>query len=182
MTIYAMLADGFEEVEALAVADVCLRAGIQVKLVSIMGRDVVQGAHGIRVTCEMQVEQADFDACDMIFLPGGMPGTNYLYECQLLKDKIEEFAKAGKYLSAICAAPSILGRMGLLEGKEAICFPGFEEKLLGAKVIAGAKVVKSGNIFTSRGMGTAIDLGLAIVEEVCSSDAAEKLAETIQYH
>jgi len=180
MTVYAMLADGFEEVEALAVVDVLKRAEIEVCMVSITEKRLVTGAHQIGVSADICFGEADFDKCDMIFLPGGMPGTLNLKNHKGLAGKIKNFDKSGKKLAAICAAPSILGEMGLLDGKRAVCFPGFEDSLKGA-VITNERVVMDGNIFTSKGMGTALDLGLEIVKHVISAEKSEELARTIQY-
>lgn len=180
MTVYTMLADGFEEVEALAVVDVLKRTDIDVKMVSIMEQIWVKGAHGIPVSADILFHKADFDKCDMIFLPGGMPGTLNLKKHKGLTEQIRNFESSGRKLAAICAAPSILGEMGLLEGKQAICFPGFEDSLKGAE-ITNERVVVDGNIFTSKGMGTAIDLGLEIVKYLISEEKSEELAKTIQY-
>lgn len=180
MTVYTMLADGFEEVEALAVVDVLKRADMEVKLVSVSGKEVVAGTHGIRIMTDLTFRNADFDGCDMIFLPGGMPGTVHLKEHAGLMRQIREFYEKGKWLAAICAAPSIFGGMGILEGKKAICFPGFEKYLRGAE-ITEERVVLDGHIFTSRGMGTAIDLGLEIVKYLIGEEQSEELAKSIQY-
>lgn len=180
MTVYTILADGFEEVEALAVVDVLMRAGIEVKTISIMEHKIVEGAHKIGVRADKLFFETDFNLCDMIFLPGGMPGTIHLGNHEGLKKKLQEFADRGKYLAAICAAPSVLGKMGLLDGKKAIAFPGFEDKLEGA-VITNERVVKDGKIFTAKGMGTALDLGLAIVAEFMGENMAAELAKSIQY-
>lgn len=180
MVVYTILADGFEEVEALAVVDILKRAGMDVRTVSIMGYLQTTGAHKIGVQADILYEDADFNKCDMIFLPGGMPGTKYLAAHQGLRQQLEKFAQEEKWLAAICAAPSVLGELGLLQGRKAICYPGFESKLLGAD-ITNCRVVKDGHIFTSKGMGTAIDLGLAIVEEMLGNEETEELAKTIQY-
>lgn len=180
MTVYTMLADGFEEVEALAVVDVLKRAELDVQMVSTTGQRLVAGAHNIGVFADIHFEEADFDKCDMIFLPGGMPGTLNLKNHKGLAEQIESFHKTGKRLAAICAAPSILGEMGILEGKRAICFPGFEKTLKGAE-LTDEKVVTDGTVFTSKGMGTAIDLGLEIVKYLVSEEKSEELARSIQY-
>lgn len=180
MIVYAMLAEGFEEVEALAVVDVLKRAEIEVCMVSVTGQRLVTGAHQIGVSADICFEEADFNRCDMIFLPGGMPGTLNLKNHKGLTEQIRNFDKSGKKLAAICAAPSILGEMGILDGKHAICFPGFEDSLKGA-TITDKRVVTDGNIFTSKGMGTALDLGLEIVKHVISKEKSEELARTIQY-
>lgn len=180
MTVYTMLADGFEEVEALAVIDVLKRADYEVKTVSIQDKEVVAGAHNIGIVADLTWRRTDFDQCDMIFLPGGMPGTMHLKEHAGLAEQIREFDRQGKWLAAICAAPSVFGGLGILEGKKAICFPGFEKYLTGAD-ITPERVVLDGHIFTSKGMGTAIDLGLAIVKEISGEKVSEELAKSIQY-
>lgn len=180
MTVYAMLADGFEEVEALAVVDVLKRAEIEVYIVSVTGEKLVTGAHQIGICADICFDEADFDKCDMIFLPGGMPGTLNLKNHKGLTEQIRNFDKSGKKLAAICAAPSILGELGILNGKRAICFPGFEDSLRGA-IITDERAVTDGTIFTSKGMGTAIDLGLEIVKYMAGKEKSEELAKTIQY-
>ncbi len=180
MRVYTMLADGFEEVEAIAVIDLLLRAGIEVDTVSISDQLAVNGAHGIQITANCLFEEVDFEQCDMIFLPGGMPGTKNLDTHEGLKQQITQFNVSGKWLAAICAAPSVFGKMGILNGRKAICFPGFEEALHGAEIV-NQPVVCDDHIFTSKGMGTAIDLGLAIIEKVVGKEQAEEMARTIQY-
>ena len=173
MTVYTMLADGFEEVEALAVVDVLKRAEIEVFMVSVMEEKLVTGAHQINVCADMCFDEADFDKC-------GMPGTLNLKNHKGLIEQIKSFDKSGKKLAAICAAPSILGELGLLNQKRAVCFPGFEDSLKGA-ILVNKRAVTDGNIFTSKGMGTALDLGLEIVKHVAGSEKSEELARTIQY-
>lgn len=179
--IAAFLATGFEEVEALAVIDVLRRAGVLVDMVSITADKEVTGAHEIAIVADKNIADISFEEYDGLFLPGGMPGTNNLDNCDILTEKIVEFNAAGKLLAAICAAPKVFGRLGILKGKEAICYPGFEEFLEGAKVCENAKVVKADNIFTSRGMGTALDLGLDLVAEMIGKEEAQELKKAIQY-
>lgn len=180
-TVATFLADGFEEVEALAVVDLCRRAGINTILVSVTEREVVVGSHEIAVTTDKLLKDLDFDAVDMIFLPGGMPGTVNLENCKPLMEQIKSFDEQGKCISAICAAPRIFGRMGLLQGRNACSYPAMEEDLTGAEV-SRKPVEVSEHITTSRGMGTAIDLGLAIVERFCGKEKADNLAEAIIYN
>ncbi len=174
------LADGFEEIEALTVVDLLRRAGIDITMTSIMGRKSVKGSHGIAIEADALLEEADFDSADMLILPGGQPGTTNLFACEPLKDRIKEFNDKGKLLSAICAAPTVYGKMGLLEGKKATCYPGCEKDLIGADTQI-TEVIKDGNFITSRGMGTAIPFGLAIIEEYLGSDAAEDMAKKIVF-
>lgn len=179
--IAAMLADGFEEVEALAVIDILRRAGIEITMISIMeNRNQVVGAHGITVTADALLDDITFSGYDGIFLPGGMPGTDNLDKCNELCDVISEFNNENKLLVAICAAPKVYGRLGILRGRKATCFPGFERELLGAEIVYD-RVVCDGNVVTGRGMGTAIDLGLKLVAMLKNEGEAEELSKTIQY-
>ncbi|MCR5405063.1 MAG: DJ-1/PfpI family protein [Butyrivibrio sp.] len=174
------LADGFEEIEALTVVDLLRRAGIEITMVSIMGRKSVTGSHKITVEADALLEEADFEGADMLILPGGMPGTGNLFECDVLKEKIKEFHDSNKLLAAICAAPTVYGRMGLLEGVRACCYPGCEKDLKGADVQT-TEVTMDGNFITSRGMGTAIPFGLAIIEKFMGKEASDSMAEKIVF-
>ena len=178
--VAVLLADGFEEIEALTVVDLLRRSMIYVDTVSITEEYMVHGAHGIGVQTEDTFEEVNFAEFDMVILPGGQPGTTNLSEHEGVKRVIQAFCEEGKYVGAICAAPGILGNMGLLKGKRATCYPSVEEQLQGA-VIVKAPVVQDGNIITSRGMGTAIDFGLKLVEILFDKAVATALAETIIY-
>ena len=174
------LADGFEEIEALTVVDLLRRAGIDITMFSIMGKKQVLGSHGIQVEADALLEDCDFDALDMVILPGGMPGTKNLDECKALTDAVVAFNGAGKLLAAICAAPTVYGHLGLLKGKKACCYPGREGELTGAEVQMSEVVADEGFI-TSRGMGTAIPFGLAIIEHYQGKEAAEDMGRKIVY-
>lgn len=178
--IAVFLAEGFEEVEALSVIDVCKRAGLHVMTVSITKDKVVTGSHKIPVMADMVISELDFDLVDMIFLPGGMPGTVNLENCSYLMQKVKQFDAERKFLCAICAAPTIFGHMGLLKGRNACCYPGMEDQLIQAQVSMNPVEV-SDHITTSRGMGTAIELGLSIVEQFQGRLKSDKLAEAIVY-
>lgn len=174
------MADGCEEIEALTVVDIARRAGIEVAMISITGEKLVKGAHGIDFQTDIPAEFMDFDMLDGIVLPGGMPGTLNLGASKYVLQTIVDFNCKGKMVSAICAAPSVLGEAGLLKGKKATSYPGFEEKLIGADVML-EPVVVDGNIITSRGMGTAIPFALAIVEYLLDEDIADELGAAIMY-
>lgn len=174
------LADGFEEIEALTVVDLLRRAGIEITTVSISDSKKVTGSHKIAVEADALLADTDLDSLDMLILPGGMPGTSNLAACKPLTDKILEFDKKDKMLCAICAAPTVYGKLGILEGKKACCFPGLEDGLLGADVQT-TTVTKDGHFITSRGMGTAMDFGLAIIEHFQGVDAAKEMAHKIVY-
>ena len=177
--IYVFLANGFEEVEAICPVDIIRRAGLSVTTVGIGGTQIT-GSHGITVSADISENDIDLADTEMIFLPGGMPGTLNLAASATVKNAIKYATENNKYISAICAAPSILGEMGLLKGKEAICYPGFEDKLIGAR-ISEKKVVKDGKIITAAGMGVATDMGLCIVETLVDKEKAENLRTAVIY-
>ncbi len=177
--VCCFMADGLEEVEALSVVDILRRGGIEVSLVSVMGKKEITGSHKIQIVTDCLIEDVDFDNVDMIFLPGGIPGTPNLKANKLLCEKIIEFNEQGKLLAAVCAAPSIFGELGLLKGKKATSYPGFEEKLIGATYVT-ARVVTDGNITTSRGLGTSLELGLRLLEIFTSKEVAEDMARKVQ--
>ena len=171
---------GYEEIEALTVVDLLRRAGIDTQMVSVTGEESVEGSHGITVKMDLLLENVDFGEVDMIVLPGGMPGTKELEACGPLMEQVDAFYKAGKYICAICAAPSILGHRGMLKGKKACSFPSFESHLEGAEVTK-CPAQTDGNIITGRGMGCAIDFGLAIVEKFQGKEADAAQAEKVNY-
>lgn len=174
------LADGFEEIEGLTVVDILRRAGIEVTMISIMGRKEIHGAHEITVLADKLYEEVVFAELDGVVLPGGMPGTMNLGAHEGVRKQINMFAAEGRLVAAICAAPSVLGENGILKGKKAVCYPGFEEKLLGAKV-SFEEVAVDGNLITGRGMGTAIPFALALTEYLTDEAAAQKIADSIIY-
>ena len=172
--IYMFLAEGFEEVEALAPLDLIRRAGLEIKTVGVGGK-VITGSHGIPVTADMTDAELADNAPDMVILPGGMPGTKNLDASETVHKAIADAVKNDAYLCAICAAPMILGKLGLLKGKNAVSYPGFESYLEGATV-PSEKVVRDGKIITAKGMGAAIEFGLAIVSALKDEKTAEDLA------
>lgn len=173
-------AKGYEEVEALTVVDICRRLGLDIDMVSVTEETGVESSHGVVVQMDKTFSQADFDAYDMLLLPGGMPGTRNLEAHEGLMAQIDAFYAADKYIGAICAAPSIFGHRGMLKGRKACCFPGFESHLEGATVTAGPVEI-DGHVITSRGMGTAIDFGLAVAGIFCGQEKTAELAEKIVY-
>ena len=178
MKVFVFLADGFEEIEAIAPIDIFRRAEIEVVTVSIAAQKAVNGAHGIPVLADTHFSVVEFADDDLLFLPGGMPGTKNLDAHVGLKNLIKLQAQKGGKLAAICAAPSILGKMELLQGKEAICYPGFEKELVGA-TLSESKVVKAENIFTAKGAGVAIQFALKLVEELKGKEEATRIANSI---
>ena len=173
MLVYLHLADGFEEIEALSVVDILRRAEVEIKTVSISGKKEVTGAHNITIVADILFENADYSKAEMIVLPGGMPGTLNLEKHKGLAEKIKEFYKKGKWLAAICAAPSILGKLELLKGKSATCYPGFEKYLIGADC-SREPVIVSDKIIASRGPGTAMCFALELVKIIKGNELAKK--------
>jgi len=160
--IYLHLAKGFEEIEAVTVADILRRAGVLIQTVSIEKDLEVTGAHNITIKADLIFEDADYEACEMMIFPGGMPGTTNLLNHRELIETMVRFAVSGKPVAAICAAPMIFGQTGLVAGKRATIFPGMEDELTGATV-SSDRVVIDGNIITSKGPGTAMEFALALV-------------------
>ena len=175
------LANGFEEIEALTVVDLLRRQGIEITTASITDSVEVTGSHNITVKADTVLGKVDFSSFDMLILPGGQPGTTNLGNCKKLTDAIIKHNDAGKDLAAICAAPTVYGKLGLLQGKRACCYPGCEDGLLGADVQT-TEVTVDGNFITSRGMGTAIPFGLAIIERFCGKAAADDMAKKIVFN
>ncbi|MBC8015542.1 MAG: DJ-1/PfpI family protein [Sporomusaceae bacterium] len=177
MKVYLQLADGFEEIEAISTVDILRRADIEVQMVSIMDKKEVVGAHNITVVADILFENADYTDVGMIILPGGGGGTQKMAEHAGLKQQITKQAMEGKWIAAICAAPTILGKLGLLEGKSAACYPGCESQLTGANVSTSPRVIVDGRIITSRGPGTSFEFGLKIVEVLKGLELANRLKE-----
>lgn len=180
MKIAVFMATGFEEIEGLTVVDLCRRAGIEVDMVSVTTENFVTGSHGIAIQTDKRLSELTWSEYDMLVLPGGMPGTKNLEACEELMEHVEDFCRKEKWIGAICAAPTVFGHRGLLQGRKACCYPEMEGELLGAKVSMDAVSV-DGRIITSRGMGTAIEFGLAIIENLISKEKADKLASAIVY-
>ncbi len=177
--LYMFFADGFEEVEAIATLDVIRRAGIEIKSVGIGKKDIT-GSHNITVLCDLSVNDVKIsDECNGIILPGGMPGTENLWNSEKVIAFTDYCYMNNKLLCAICAAPIILGRKNYLNGKNAVCFPGFEDELIGA-TISESFVCQDGNIITAKGMGSAVNFGIAIVANIKGKDFAENLKGTLQ--
>ena len=178
--IYMFLANGFEEVEALAPLDLLRRAGCDVTTVGVGGGDTIVGAHGIAVGADIPDTMFRDSKPEMIILPGGMPGTRHLDESHTVDAALRSAINSGAYIGAICAAPMVLGKRGYLQGKAAVCFPGFEEYLKGAILQPkGVKVAVDGKIITAVGMGAAIEFGLELVAALRGEDVANALRSAI---
>lgn len=178
--IYVFLADGFEEIEALAPVDFLRRAGADVKIVGVTG-DVCEGAHGIKVEADLSISNISLnDSLEGIVLPGGMPGADNLDKSESVHKAIDYCISNNKIVGAICAAPFILGKKGILSGKKATCFPGFEEYLKGAEVLCQG-VVRDGNIVTARGAGVAWEFGAEISACLYGKEKSEGILGAIQW-
>ncbi len=178
--IYIFLADGFEEIEALAPLDFLLRLGVQVKTVGVSGK-FCRGAHGINVEADILPEDVVLDdALQGIILPGGMPGAENLNNSANVQKAIDYCAENNKIMGAICAAPFILGRKGLLKGKNATCFPGFEDELQGANVVESGVII-DGTVVTAKGAGVAWEFGAAIGSMIMGEEKALQILRGIQW-
>ena len=179
--VIEFLADGFEEIEALTPVDVLRRAGVEVRTVSVTENRTVTGSHGIEVKADYTISEAEAlyaQGADMVILPGGMPGSKNLDENETV-DKIAKKAHAdGVVLAAICAAPMILGKRGMLSGKRAVCYPGFEKYLEGA-VLTGGRVEEDGNVITACGMGAALEFAVVLCKRLKGEDEAERIASSV---
>ena len=169
------LAEGFEETEALVPYDILRRGGVDVSLVSVSGSENVQGAHGVPIGVHEALTEAAAEA-DLLMLPGGTPGTFNLGASETLCGIIAKAAKSGKVIAAICAAPSVIGQMGLLNGRKATCYPGFEDKLTGARCV-GENVVKDGNFITGIGPGASFEFGFALLAELEGEAVVRRVKE-----
>lgn len=178
MKVYVFLANGFEEIEAIAPVDVFRRAQLEVVTVSIYEQKTVTGAHQIPVVADEIFSNLKFEGEFLLFLPGGLPGTTNLEAHEGLKSLIKKQSLQNGKLAAICAAPSIFGKMKLLKGKEAICYPGFENALDEA-VISNEKTVKSGEIFTAKAAGVAVQFALEIVADLKGKEVADSIKASI---
>ena len=174
------MADGCEEIEGLTVVDIVRRAKMEIVMISITGKREVTSSHQVTFLTDALAAEVDYDTLDGIVLPGGMPGTLNLQADETVNKVIRQFAAEGRLVCAICAAPSVLGAAGILEGKCATCHPGFEEKLTGAKV-EKKEVVVDGNVITSRGMGTAIPFALEIVRYFADDETVEQVRKGLVY-
>ena len=176
--IYVFLAEGFETVEALAPIDIMRRAGLPVRTVSVSSELVVKSRQGVPVLADTTLDQVELCDATMLMLPGGIPGADNLFASEKLCAMLKEGAKEGRYIAAICAAPYILGRLGILKGRRATCYPGYEDRLEGAQA-TGERVTIDGNILTGIGMGAAVEFGLAAVGMLVGKEEANRISAGI---
>ena len=175
-----LTADGFEEVEGLTVVDLLRRAGISCEIVSLSDRETVTGSHNICIRADRGFSTISPDDLDAVILPGGMPGTTHLAEDERVLALLRAMYGDGKLIAAICAAPTVLAKAGLLSGRDATCYPGLEDRLVGAH-FSDARVVQDGTVITSRGVGTAIPFALALISFLDSKEKADAIAESIVF-
>ena len=178
--VYILLAHGFEEAEALVPADLLRRAGIEVALTALEGEEVT-GGHQITVRADLSLDQVDLDRADMVVLPGGGVGVRNLGRSAAVEGLVREAAARNIPLAAICAAPTLLGRWGLLEGKRAVCYPGMEDQLTGARVCRDSGAVEDVKLVTGRAAGSAFDFGLKLVEVLSGGDKAREVRHAVHY-
>lgn len=176
--VYVFLADGFEIIEALAPVDMLRRAKIDVKTVGVSS-EIVTSSCGVGVKCDMTIDEFDFYDVEAVVLPGGMPGTLNLENSSAVQKVIDNANNTNAFICAICAAPSILGHKGLLSGKKAVCFPGFENSLEGCEQCR-EYVVTDGKFITAKGAGVCIDFGLEIVKQLRGGELANEIRKSIQ--
>lgn len=177
-TILVPLAEGFEEIEAVTIIDVLRRAELEVVVAGLLPGPVL-GAHGIRIDTDTDLASVDSETIGMVVLPGGMPGTTRLAEDSRVLELLRAMDANDRPVAAICAAPTVLGAAGLLEGRRATSYPAFQDKLAGAEVDAQARVVRDGKVLTSQGVGTALEFALAIVADRAGEETARRLAEAM---
>ena len=177
--VAVFLAPGFEECEALMTVDLLRRAQLDTTMYSIHNTDEVTGSHNITVKADKKLNELN-ELFDCVILPGGMPGTKYLMESKEVNALVVEHFNQNRLVAAICAAPSVLGELQLLQGKKAACFPGFEDQLHGAEVL-NQKAVADGNIITAKGLGAAVEFAHAIISYLINSKTADQVVKTIQY-
>ena len=178
--VYLFLADGFEEIEALCVLDFLRRAGVETTTVGVSGK-IANGSHKIPVVCDITEGELDINAdFDMVILPGGMPGSVNLDNSPIVDAMVKRAIDEDKFVCAICAAPFILGKRGILKGKRAVCYPGFENQLDGAEIV-NCGVVRDGKIITGRAMGSAHDFALEIIEALCGKEMRQRLKDSVLY-
>ena len=179
-TVAIMLADGFETVEALAVADILFRAGVRADLISVTDARHVTSSHGIRVVADLMLEDVDLSTYTVLFLPGGLPGTTNLKATPAIQAEVLRRADEGEAMAAICAAPSIFAELGVLDGRHATANPAFVKAIAaGGAIVHDNPVVVDGFITTSRGAGTSIDLGLEIVRQLLGDDVVEEISRGV---
>lgn len=176
--VYIVLGEGFEEMEAIVPCDMLRRAGVDVQLAGI-GGTLIRGSRGICVAADLAVEEMNVDAADMIVLPGGLGGVQSILGCQIVLQAVQTVYEKGKHVAAICAAPTVLAHLGITDGKKATCYPGMEDQMGQAQMVANVKAVTDGRVITGTAAGTAYDFALELITALQGKATAEKVAEGI---
>ena len=179
--VYVLLGEGFEEAEAIVPVDLLRRAGVEVKLAGVTGSQVTS-SHGITVVCDCALREIDEENLTMLMLPGGLGGVEAIQESEAALGIIQRAADRGVYIAAICAAPTILARLGLLDRRQAVCYPGMEDQMLSAVVRKGTPVVTDGHIITSEAAGSAFEFGFKLVEILTDAETARQVRQAVHYH
>lgn len=179
--VYEFLANGTEEVEALITVDILRRGGVDVRMVSTTGSEYIESSHGVVIKCDEMIEDSDFSDADMLLLPGGLPGSTNLLVHQGVRKAISEHYAAGKKVGAICAAPMVLGDLGILKGKKATCYPGNEDTMIGAEYTHELYTI-DGNVITGEGPAATFPYAYAILEMLTNKETAEKLKEGMMFN
>ncbi len=177
--VYIILGKGFEEAEAIIPCDLLRRAGVETKFAGIGGLEIT-GGHGITVKADCRIEEARLEEAKMIVLPGGLGGVASIRGCAKLMENVKKAYDEGRYVAAICAAPTILAQLGITDGKEATCYPGMEGEMGSAKMCAMGAVAE-GNVITGKAAGTAFDFGLKLIQVLCGEEKAQSIANSVVY-
>ncbi|MCX7614790.1 MAG: DJ-1/PfpI family protein [Clostridiales bacterium] len=177
--VYVFLADGFEEMEAIVPIDILRRADISVKTVAVGSKKTIESTRRIPVVADLLMNEVKLDEIEMIVLPGGQPGVNHLYDCAELRDIVQYAYEQKKYVAAICAAPLILGRLGILRGKKAVCYPGYEGDLTDTDVTKTETLVQDGKVITAKGAGVASTFAFKLVELLKDSKTSESIRKAM---
>ncbi len=176
--VYMLLGTGFEETEAIAPLDLLRRAGVEVQTVGITGK-TVYGSHNIGIVADIEISQMDLTSLEMIILPGGLGGVASARACQPALDALKFAWENGKFVAAICAGPTVLADLGITDGKQATCFPGCEDGMGDAKMVANAAVVRDGRLITGTSAGCAIPFGLELIAALKGNKEADRIAKQI---
>lgn len=179
--VYILLGDGFEESEAIVPVDLLRRAGVEVQLAGVSGRKVTS-SHGIVVECDCTLKELDEEALEMLILPGGLGGVETILNSERALGVIQRAGDRGAYIAAICAAPTILARLGMLDRRKAVCYPGMEDLMLSAVVQRGTPVVADGHLVTAEAAGSSFAFGFKLVEILAGKDKAEEVRQGVHYH
>lgn len=177
MKVVVFFATGYEEVEALSVVDVLRRGGVEVIMAGVDGYEVTS-ARNITVKMDQKADEINYDEVGMVVLPGGLPGVDHLFASEFVKEKVLEFKKADKWIAAICAGPSVLGKFGVLEGEKATCYPNFEQFLYGATHVEDRTVV-SNKIVTGKGAGASFEFALKLLEVIAGKEKADQIKQSM---